>query len=312
MNTVPRLGSFTPAADCALPNAVGKSAAMPMTSPVRLHLGAEHGVGSGETGEGQHRLLDETCSVGSVGDRPGRQAPHPASGGRRSSRSARRSPRSPAGPAGRGGCRPAHPRRPHGARQRQGGGAPVRPVRRRRLRARPRDEVHGRGDGHRAPTSRRRSGRRSMAAGVSLPADGRCSSRSRTPTSRQPRSSRRLSRHGPRPIIATRGTAQAISRMGVPVKAINKIGRARPTLSTTSAGATRPGHQHPDGQRSPGPTGYRDPDRRRPPRRPLRDDDDGRLCGRAGHLGPAGERARAALSPGLHEQLPAASPDLAR
>ena len=38
-------------------------------------------------------------------------------------------------------------------------------------------------------------------------------------------------------IIATRGTAQAISRMGVPVRAINKIGEGSRTSSTTSATA---------------------------------------------------------------------------
>ena len=34
MNTLPSRGSSTPAAACALPNAAGKSSAMPITSPV--------------------------------------------------------------------------------------------------------------------------------------------------------------------------------------------------------------------------------------------------------------------------------------
>ena len=58
MKTVPSSGSETPAAAWALPNAVGKSRAMPITSPVDFISGPEHGVGAGEAGERQHGLLD--------------------------------------------------------------------------------------------------------------------------------------------------------------------------------------------------------------------------------------------------------------
>ena len=54
----------------------------------------------------------------------------------------------------------------------QGGGAAVRPLRRRRLGARPGDEVDRRGDGDRRATSRPRSARRRRRPGVSLPDDG--------------------------------------------------------------------------------------------------------------------------------------------
>ena len=51
-------------------------------------------------------------------------------------------------------------------------------------------------------------------------------------------------------IIATAGTAQAISRMGVPVKAINKIGEGSPHVVDYIRNARgRPGDQHADRQR---------------------------------------------------------------
>ena len=58
MNTAPSVGSDTPAAACALPNAVGKSCRDPHHLAGALHLRAQHSVGAGEAGEGEHRLLD--------------------------------------------------------------------------------------------------------------------------------------------------------------------------------------------------------------------------------------------------------------
>ena len=50
-NTVPWLGSLAPAAAWALANAVGKSAAIPITSPVERISGPEQRVGAGEAAE---------------------------------------------------------------------------------------------------------------------------------------------------------------------------------------------------------------------------------------------------------------------
>ena len=77
------------------------------------------------------------------------------------------------------------PEAPDRARQRQGGGAAVRPLRRRRLGARPGDEEHRRGDGHRRRLPDRV--RQGAGGGRRLAADARArsSSPSPTPTSRR-------------------------------------------------------------------------------------------------------------------------------
>ena len=56
--TLPSSGSGAPAAACALPNAVGKSSAMPMTSPVDFISGPRRVSVPGEAVERQHGLLD--------------------------------------------------------------------------------------------------------------------------------------------------------------------------------------------------------------------------------------------------------------
>ena len=86
-------------------------------------------------------------------------------------------------------------------------------------------------------------------------------------------------------VIATGGTAQAISSMGVPVTRINKIGEGSPQRRRPDPRASlRPGDQHPDRLRRPL-RRLRDPHRRGPPRHPLRDDDDRRLRRGAGDRG---------------------------
>ena len=123
--------------------------------------------------------------------------------------------------------RPARARGVDRARQRQGGGAAVRPLRRRRHRARPGDEVDRRGDGHRRrlPDRVRKA---QAAAGVSLPQRGTVFvTVTDTDKAAATQLAARFHDMGFE-IIATRGTAQAISRMGVPVKGINKIGEGSP------------------------------------------------------------------------------------
>ena len=99
-------------------------------------------------------------------------------------------------------------------------------------------------------------------------------------------------------IIATRGTAQAISRMGVPVTRDQQDRRGlapRGRLHPQPRG--RPGDQHPDRQRRP--LGrLRDPYRGRPPGGSLRDDDDRGLGGGQGDLRPARARRGATIPSG--------------
>ena len=98
----------------------------------------------------------------------------------------------------------------------------------RRLGPRPGDEVDRRGDGHRGATSRPPSARRSRRRGSRCRARGPCSSR--VTDTDKPAATQLAARFhdlGFR-VIATRGTAQAISRMGVPVTAINKIAEGSP------------------------------------------------------------------------------------
>ena len=126
---------------------------------------------------------------------------------------ARRADRRP-GPARR--ARGAGLRR---ARVGQGGGAAVRPLRGRRRGARPGDALDRRGDGHRTRLPDRvrqgAGGGRACRCRATAPP----SSRSPTPTRRaRSRSPQILHDNGFR-IVATRGTAEAIARMGVPVRA---------------------------------------------------------------------------------------------
>ena len=111
--------------------------------------------------------------------------------------------------------------------------------------ARPRDALDRRGHGHRAATSRPRSPR-------PRPRPGRCCPQAGTvfitvtDADKPARSRSRRSSHdlGFR-VVATRGTAQAISRMGVPVTTLNKIGEGSPNVvDWHRARRRRPGDQH--------------------------------------------------------------------
>ncbi len=118
-----------------------------------------------------------------------------------------------------------HHQRP---RVRQGGGAAVQPLHGRRLAARARDALDRRGDGDRPglPDRVREGPGRGRGASCRTPA--RCSSPS--PTRDKPAATglaALLHELGFR-IIATRGTAQAIRRQGIPAEAINKIGEGSP------------------------------------------------------------------------------------
>ena len=133
----------------------------------------------------------------------------------------------------------------------QGGGAAVRPLRRRRLGARPGDEVDRRGDGDRRRLpdrvrqgpGRRRASRCPTTGTVFITRHrhrqgGGHAARGALPRPRLPRS------------IATRGTAQAISRMGIPVDRDQQDRRglaARRRLHPRRRG--RHGDQHADRQR---------------------------------------------------------------
>ena len=67
-NTVPDSGSETPAAACALPNAVGKSSAIPITSPVDFISGPSTASAPAKRANGSTASLTETwplCIVGS-------------------------------------------------------------------------------------------------------------------------------------------------------------------------------------------------------------------------------------------------------
>ena len=60
MKTVPCCGSGTPAAACALANAVGKSRAMPMTSPVERISGPSSASEPSKRSNGSTASLTET------------------------------------------------------------------------------------------------------------------------------------------------------------------------------------------------------------------------------------------------------------
>ena len=123
-------------------------------------------------------------------------------------------------PAGRSDERPL--------RRGQGGGAAVQPLLRRRLAARARDALDRRGDGHRAPTSRPRSRRPRPRRVRRCPTAARCSSRSPTPTRRRARGSPRSCTTSASRSSRPRGTAQAIQRMGVPVRTLRKVAEGSP------------------------------------------------------------------------------------
>ena len=74
MKTLPAAGSAAPAAIWLLAKARGKSASMPMTSPVLAHLRAEDDVHAGELAEGEDDFLD-----GDVGGSGGSVMPSSAS-----------------------------------------------------------------------------------------------------------------------------------------------------------------------------------------------------------------------------------------
>ena len=113
-------------------------------------------------------------------------------------------------------------------RLREGGGAAVRPLRRRRRAARPGDALdrRGHGRGRRLPGRvRQGAGRRRRAAAA---VRHRLPRRSPTPTSRRVMGiAAQLHDLGFR-IVATRGTAASISRMGIPVERLNKVGEGSP------------------------------------------------------------------------------------
>ena len=91
--------------------------------------------------------------------------------------------------AGREGRRPRPARRPHGPRQRQGGRPAVRPLRRSRRDARPRDAEHRRGHGHRRRLPDGLCEGTGRGGGRASRARARSSSASPTPTRRwRPRS----------------------------------------------------------------------------------------------------------------------------
>ncbi len=66
MKTVPSLGSLTPAAACALPNAAGKSLATPITSPVLFISGPSTVSAPAKRLNGSTASLTETwpCGIG--------------------------------------------------------------------------------------------------------------------------------------------------------------------------------------------------------------------------------------------------------
>ena len=67
MKTVPSVGSETPAAACALPKAVGKSAAIPITSPVLFISGPSTASAPAKRAKGSTASLTLTWSPCSLG-----------------------------------------------------------------------------------------------------------------------------------------------------------------------------------------------------------------------------------------------------
>ena len=138
---------------------------------------------------------------------------------------------------GRGSRRPgAAPGDAARARQRQGGRAALRALRRRRRRARAGDAEHRRGDGDRRdfPTA---FGKAQAAAGVALPSEGAVFiSVTDTDKPAATQIAARFHDLGFK-VIATSGTAQAISAWGSPCARSTRSAKARRTSSTASATA---------------------------------------------------------------------------
>ena len=117
--------------------------------------------------------------------------------------------------------------RPH---RRQGSGVPVRPLPRRRHRARPGDEVDRRGDGPRHVDSRSPSPRASSAAARACRARARCSSRCATSDKPLILDAVRLLAAAGFKIIATSGTQRYLADNGVPTEKVNKVLEGRPHI----------------------------------------------------------------------------------
>ena len=120
------------------------------------------------------------------------------------------------------------PEGPRRARQRQGGGAAICPLRRRRLGPGAGDEEHRRGDGNRRRLPRPPSVRRRRPPGSRFPREG--SIFITVTDTDKPAATQIAARFHDLgfEVIATGGTAQAISAMGVPVTRINKLGEGSP------------------------------------------------------------------------------------
>ena len=191
-------------------------------------------------------------------------------------------------------------------RVRQGGGAAVRPLRRRRLAARPGDALDRRGDGHRPrlPDRVRQGPGRGRRA--RCPPAAPCSSRSPTATRRRPPGSPRCcttsaSRSSPPAARRRRSRGWASPRA-----AINKIGEGSPhVVDWIERGEVDLVINTPvgTGART---DGYEIRSRRGRPRDPLHHDDGRRHGGGPGdRRGPA-RRARGALAPGDPRAAPVA------
>ena len=112
----------------------------------------------------------------------------------------------------------------------EGSGLPVHQVPRRRHDPRAGDEVHRRGDGRRRVVRRglrqEPARRRRQAAGERAA----CSSASRTPTRRKVVEIATMLADLGFELVATRGTAAALSLAGVPVAIVNKVAEGRPHI----------------------------------------------------------------------------------
>ena len=190
------------------------------------------------------------------------------------------------------------PEPPAGPRQRQGGGAALRALRRRRLGARAGDEEHRRGDGHRRRLPDRLRQGPGRRRGRCCPTEGAVFI-TVTDTDK-PAATQIAARFHDLgfEVIATGGTAQAISSMGVPVTRINKIGEGSPHVvdlirerrcdlvinTPTGSGARADGYEIRTAAVRHGHS--------------LRDDDDRRLRGGAGDRRQVAGRGRGPLPAG--------------
>ncbi len=113
------------------------------------------------------------------------------------------------------------------ARVRQGGGAAVRPLRRCRRAAGARDALHRRGDGNRRdfPTAFAKA---QAATGSNLPLTGTAFITVTDGDKPAATGIASMLHDLSFKIVATRGTAQAIRKMGIPVQTINKLGEGSP------------------------------------------------------------------------------------